>query len=75
MRESIASGPIPFRKTYIKSVVERVEVDDRTIRIVGDRATLEEAIASDRNANPDVRSLKWRAAADEDARDCFAVAL
>lgn len=62
MRDNIALGPIPFRKAYIKSVVVRVEVDDRTIRIVGDTATLEQAIASDQNANPDVRSFvrKWR---------------
>ncbi|HAP46015.1 MAG TPA: recombinase family protein [Afipia sp.] len=62
MRENITSGPIPFRKAYIKSVVERVEVDDRAIRIVGDRATLEQAITVDQNANPDVRSFvrKWR---------------
>jgi site-specific DNA recombinase len=63
MRENITSGPIPFRKAYIKSVVDRVEVDDRAIRIVGDKATLEQAIAGDQNANPNVRSFvsKWRA--------------
>ena len=43
-------------------VVDRVEVDDHAIRIVGDRATLEQAMASDQNANPNVRSFvrKWR---------------
>jgi hypothetical protein len=52
-------------------VVERVEVDDRTIRIVGDKATLEEAIAGDQNANPNVRSFvrKWRAR--EDSNYCL----
>lgn len=66
MRENIASGPIPFRKAYIRSVVERIEVDDQTIRIVGDRATLEQAIAGGENAGPDVRSFvrKWRARHD-----------
>lgn len=66
MRENIASGPIPFRKAYIRSVVERIEVDDQTIRIVGDRATLEQAIAGGENAGPDVRSFvrKWRARKD-----------
>lgn len=62
MRENIAAGPIPFRKAYIKSVVDRVEVDDHAIRIVGDKATLENVIAGDQTANPDVRSFirKWR---------------
>lgn len=62
MRENIAFGPVPFRKAYIKSVVERIEVDDQAIRIVGDRATLEQAIAGGQNTGPDVRSFvrKWR---------------
>ncbi|MBR2120131.1 MAG: recombinase family protein [Afipia sp.] len=69
MRENIASGPIPFRKAYIKSVVDRVEVDDHAIRIVGDRATLEQAMAGDQNANPNVRSFvrKWRARRDSNS--------
>jgi hypothetical protein len=63
MRENITSGPIPFRKAYIKSVVDRVEVDDHAIRIVGDEATLEQVVARDQNATPNVRSFvrKWRA--------------
>ena len=52
MRENITSGPIPFRKAYIKSVVDRVEVDDHAIRIVGDEATLEQVVARDQNATP-----------------------
>jgi site-specific DNA recombinase len=69
MRENITSGPIPFRKAYIKSVVDRVEVDDHAIRIVGDKATLEQVIAGDQNANPDVRSFvrKWRARRDSNS--------
>jgi len=62
MRKNITSGTIPFRKAYIKSVVEKVEVDDRAIRIIGDRATLEQVIAKGENAGPNVRSFvrKWR---------------
>ncbi len=33
MRQKITTGPIPFRKAYIKSVVDRIEVDDQAIRI------------------------------------------
>jgi site-specific DNA recombinase len=51
-------------------VVDRVEVDNHTIRIVGDKATLEQVIAGDQNANPDVRSFvrEWRARHDSNAR-------
>ena len=44
MRENIASGEIPFRKAYLRSVIDRIEVDDEVIRIVGDKTTLEGAI-------------------------------
>lgn len=62
MRQNITTGPIPFRKAYIKSVVDRVEVDDHAIRIIGDQATLQQMIAGDQNAGPNVRSFarKWR---------------
>jgi site-specific DNA recombinase len=45
MRENIRCGDVPFRKAYLRSVIERVEVDDAIIRIVGDTATLEQVIA------------------------------
>jgi hypothetical protein len=32
---NITTGPIPFRKACIKSVVDRIEVDDDAIRIIG----------------------------------------
>ena len=57
MRQNITTGPIPFRKAYIKSVVDRIEVDDHAIRIIGDQATLEQVIAGDQNAGPNVRSF------------------
>jgi hypothetical protein len=42
-------------------VVDRVEVDDHSIRIVVDRTILEQAVAGDQNADP-VRNFvrKWR---------------
>lgn len=63
MRESVTSGDIPFRKAYIQSVVDRVEVDDDLVRIIGDKTTLEQAIAGNAARNLGVRSFerKWRA--------------
>lgn len=70
MRQNITTGPIPFRKAYIKSVVDRIEVDDHAIRIIGEQATLEQVIAGDQNAGPNVRSFarKWRARRDSNSR-------
>lgn len=66
MRESVTSGEIPFRKAYIQSVVDRIEVDDDLVRIIGDKSTLEQAIAGNAARNLGVRSFerKWRARHD-----------
>ena len=45
MRENVATGAIPFRKAYIQSVVDRIEVDDGVVPIVNDKATLKWAVA------------------------------
>ncbi|NEU15034.1 recombinase family protein, partial [Methylobacterium sp. BTF04] len=44
MRENVTAGEIPFRKAWIQSIVDRVEVDDHVIRIIGDKSSLEHAI-------------------------------
>ena len=70
MRENITSGEIPFRKAYIQSVVDRIEVDDRVIRILGSKATLEQASAGRAVGSAGVRSFerKWRARRDSNPR-------
>jgi site-specific DNA recombinase len=71
MRENLASGDIPFRKAYIQSVVDRIEVDDGVIRIIGDKDTLEQAVAGRVVAAGRVRRCipKWRAQGD--SNPCF----
>ena len=66
MRDNITTGEIPFRKAYIRSVVDRIEVDDHVVRIVSDKATLEKAVAHGALAENAVRSFepKWRARHD-----------
>ena len=63
MRQNITTGGIPFRKAYIQAVVDRVEVDDHAIRIIGDKATLEQVVAGQASTAAGVRSFvrKWRA--------------
>jgi hypothetical protein len=33
MRERLTTGEVPFRKAYLGSLIDRVEVDDREVRI------------------------------------------
>ncbi len=62
MRENVTSGDVPFRKAYLRSLIDRVEVDDHVIRIIGDKSTLEQAIAGREIASAGVRRCepKWR---------------
>jgi site-specific DNA recombinase len=44
VREKLTTGDVPFRKAYLGSIVDRAEVDDREIRIVGRKDVLEQAV-------------------------------
>ena len=62
MRENITTGDIPFRKAYLRWLIDAVEVDDGLIRIHGSKSTLEQAIVTNSQADKGVRSFvhKWR---------------
>ena len=44
MREKFTSGTVPFRKAYLQSLIDVVEVDDHQIRIKGSKEVLERAV-------------------------------
>jgi site-specific DNA recombinase len=69
MHERLTSGEVPFRKAYIGAIVDRIEVDDHMIRIIGRKDVLEAAIAAPGGPIPVVRSFvrRWRAGQDETA--------
>ncbi|MDO9295460.1 recombinase family protein [Bradyrhizobium sp.] len=70
MRQSITTGDIPFRKAYLRSFIDAIEVDDRVIRIHGSKSSLEQAvIASSQAGKNGVRSFvrKWRARRDSNS--------
>ncbi|RVH60113.1 recombinase family protein [Sinorhizobium meliloti] len=46
MRENVTQGAIPFRRAYLRSVIDQVEVDDEEIRIHGRRDVLERLVMS-----------------------------
>ena len=65
MNEKLDTGDTSARKTYIRSIVDAIEVDDRAIRIIGSRDVLQAVIAGKQTANGNVRGFvrKWRACA------------
>jgi hypothetical protein len=70
MREKLTSGEVPFRKAYLGSILDRVEVDDHEIRIVGRKDVLEQAMLANGATVPGVRSFvrKWRTVPDGSAK-------
>ena len=57
MRDNITTGDVPFRKAYLRWLIDAVEVDDRVIRIHGSKSTLEQAVIAGSPAGKGVRSL------------------
>jgi hypothetical protein len=49
MRENFSSVSIPFRKAYLQSLIDVIEVDDTQIRIKGSKDVLERAVLASRN--------------------------
>lgn len=66
MRERLASSDNAFRKSYIAAIVDRIEVDDNTVRIIGRKEVLEQAVRANCEAQPGVRGFvpKWRPVGD-----------
>ena len=44
MRKNVLTRETPFRRAYIRAVVDQVEVDDNEIRIIGGRTVLERLV-------------------------------
>jgi len=70
MREKLTAGEVSFRKAYLGSIVDRIEVDDREIRIVGRKDAIEQAVLANGAPSPGVRSFvrRWRTGEDSNSR-------
>jgi site-specific DNA recombinase len=70
MRTNIGSGDTPFRRAYIRSVIDQVEVDDAEIRIIGRKSVLERLVMGGGAAPAGVPSFvrEWRARRDSNSR-------
>jgi site-specific DNA recombinase len=57
MREKLCFGEIPMRKAYLSSIVDRVEVDDGLVRIMGPKDAIERGVRQAANPPEVVRSF------------------
>ena len=66
MRQHLTTGSTPFRKAYLRSLIDVIEIDDAQIRIKGSKDVLERAVLASRTgAEPSSQmSTKWRARED-----------
>ncbi len=69
MRHNLTNGSVPFRKAYLRSIIDIVEVDDTRVRIKGSKDVLERAVLT----NPSGENLgsqmstMWRARRDSNS--------
>lgn len=69
MRANVLTGETPFRRAYIRSVIDQVEVDDAEIRIIGRKTVLERLVMGGGATPSGVPSFvrKWRARTDSNS--------
>ena len=62
MREKMSFGEIPMRKAYLASIIDRIEVDVATVRIMGHKDAIEQGVRLAASMPEPVRSFvpSWR---------------
>jgi site-specific DNA recombinase len=62
MRENLTTGSTPFRKAYLRSLIDVIEVDDEQVRIKGSKDVLERAVLAGGSVTEprSQMSTKWR---------------
>ncbi|MDK9720007.1 MAG: hypothetical protein OEL53_02370 [Rhodospirillales bacterium] len=70
-------GSIEFRRAYLRSLLDAVEVGDGKVRLLGQKTKLEQLITGNSVARSGVRGFvrKWRAKGDEGGNFELEVAL
>jgi site-specific DNA recombinase len=66
MRENFTAGSVPFRKAYLRSLIDVIEVDDHQVRIKGTKEVLEKAVLASQHRDSwcSQTSTRWRARQD-----------
>ena len=69
MRESFSVGSVPFRKAYLRSLIDVIEVDDHQVRVRGNKDLLEKAVLASQNGQGwcSQTSTTWRARRDSNS--------
>jgi site-specific DNA recombinase len=69
MRENFTTGSVPFRKAYLQSLIDVIEVDDAQIRIKGSKDVLEQPVLAGGTGSVEgsQMSTKWRARRDSNS--------
>jgi site-specific DNA recombinase len=68
MREKFTAGSVPFRKAYLQSLIDVVEVDDVQVRVKGSKEALERAVLAGQDAEAGSQmSTGWRARRDSNS--------
>jgi site-specific DNA recombinase len=73
MRGTLTSGSMAFRKAYLQSLIDVIEVDDNVIRIKGDKDLLEKAVLARKSGgNPGSQmNTRWRSLGE--SNPCFSL--
>src|SRR5215813_3871164 len=66
MRENFSAGSVPFRKAYLRSLIDVIEVDDHRVCIKGSKDLLEKAVLASQNGQCGCSqmSTSWRGRRD-----------
>jgi site-specific DNA recombinase len=70
IHENFSTGSVPFRKAYLRSLIDVIEVDDHQIRIKGNKELLEKAVLARHSGQAwcSQTSTRWRARRDSNSR-------
>ena len=66
MRESFSTGSVPFRKAYLRSLIDVIEIDDHQVRIKGSKELLEKTVLASQHGQSwcSQTSTRWRSLGD-----------
>jgi site-specific DNA recombinase len=69
IHENFSTGSVPFRKAYLRSLIDVIEVDDHQIRIKGNKELLEKAVLARHSGQAwcSQTSTRWRARRDSNS--------
>ena len=65
MKENFTTGSMPFRKSYLQSLISTIEIDDDEIRIKGSKDLLEKAVLASQSGPSKCSQMSTSGAPEE----------